>query len=61
MRNSSLVKSSCAEDVTGLKLITEAADAYVICMVGERSVCCRRRIEKYAGGIRSANADMSND
>ena len=30
-------------------------------MVGERSVGCWRCIEKYAGGIRSANADMSND
>ena len=30
-------------------------------MVGERSVSRRRCIEKYAGGIRSANADMSND
>src|SRR5262249_42916736 len=27
-RNSSLVESSCAEDVTGLKLHTEAAGAY---------------------------------
>ena len=40
-RNSSLVESSCAEDVTGLKLCTEAADS--VCremhwMVGERSV-----------------------
>lgn len=26
-RNSSLVESACAEDVTGLKLFTEAADS----------------------------------
>ena len=30
-------------------------------MVGERSVGLRRRLEKDAGGIRSANADMSSD
>jgi len=29
--------------------------------VGERSVSQRRYIVKYIGGIRSANADMSND
>ena len=29
-------------------------------MVGERSVSLRRCVEKHAGGIRSANADMSN-
>ena len=30
-------------------------------MVEERSVSLRRCLEKDAGGIRSANADMSND
>ena len=30
-------------------------------MVGERSVSLRRCLVKDAGGIRSANADMSND
>jgi hypothetical protein len=30
-------------------------------VVGERSVGLRRLIEKLAGDIRSANADMSND
>eukprot|EP00621_Florenciella_sp_RCC1693_P012427 CAMPEP_0182526468 /NCGR_PEP_ID=MMETSP1323-20130603/3212_1 /TAXON_ID=236787 /ORGANISM="Florenciella parvula, Strain RCC1693" /LENGTH=52 /DNA_ID=CAMNT_0024735329 /DNA_START=436 /DNA_END=594 /DNA_ORIENTATION=- len=30
-------------------------------MVGERSVRLRRCAERHAGGIRSANADMSND
>ena len=29
-------------------------------LVEERSVGCRRCIVKYTGGIRSANADMSN-
>ena len=31
------------------------------CMVGERSVGLRRCSVRNAGGIRSANADMSND
>ena len=30
-------------------------------MVAERSVYCRRYIEKYVGKIRSENVDMSND
>ena len=33
----------------------------IIWMVEERSVGLRRWIEKSAGGIGSANADMSND
>ena len=38
MRNSSLVKRSCADNVTGLKHITEDRDNNLIVMVGERSV-----------------------
>ena len=40
MRNSSLVKRFCAENVTGLKHSTEATDSddFVVAMVGERSV-----------------------
>ena len=30
-------------------------------VVGERCVSRRRYVEKHAGGITSANADMSND
>jgi hypothetical protein len=30
-------------------------------VVGERSVSLRRCVVKHAGGIRSANADMSSD
>jgi len=46
----------------GLKLCTEATGAYfVVCAVEERSVSQRRWIVKSAGGIRSANADISND
>jgi hypothetical protein len=33
----------------------------VYCAVEERSVGRRRLLEKVAGGIRSANADISND
>ena len=44
----------------GAKPVTEAADIRKD-MVGERSVSLRRCVEKHAGGIRSANADMSSD
>ena len=37
VRNSSLVKCSCADDVTGLKAVTEAADFALGGVVGERS------------------------
>ena len=37
VRNSSLVKCSGADNVTGLKLTTEAAGAYFVRAVGERS------------------------
>ena len=37
VRNSSLVKCSGAENSTGLKLTTEAAGAYFVRAVGERS------------------------
>lgn len=60
-RNSSLVESACAEDVTGLKSDTEAADLPYGQVVGERCVSLRRCIGRYAGGITSANADASND
>ncbi len=59
-RNSSLIESSCAEDVPGLKPCTEAADIRKD-MVGERSVGLRRSGVNHAGDIRSANADMSSD
>ena len=51
------------EDVTGLKLYTEATKYmfFKCILVGERSVSCRRCAVKHVGGIRSANADMSND
>jgi hypothetical protein len=38
VRNSSLVKCSSAENVTGLKLAAEATDLHLVQVVGERSV-----------------------
>ena len=62
MRNSSLVEQFCAENVWGLKHITEAADALDFqCVVGERSVSLRRHTVRSAGGIGSENAGISND
>jgi len=46
---------------TGAKHSTEATDHTFSMVVEERSVSLRRSIEKLAGDIRSANADMSND
>ena len=43
----------------GAKHTTEAWDCQKT-VVGERSVSLRRRFERTAGDIRSANADMSN-
>ena len=37
-RYSSLVESACAEDVTGLKPVTEAAGVHFVDAVAERSV-----------------------
>src|ERR1041384_615080 len=64
MRNSSLVKWSSAENSTGLKLVTEAADSQflrVLCVVGERSRAREAAGEPSRGGSRSENAGMSNE
>ena len=64
VRNSSLVKCSSADNVTGLKLVTEAAGVRGLRIshaVAERSVSLRRRTVRCAGGIGSENADMSSD
>ena len=62
MRNSSLVESFCAENVTGLKHITEDMEFMIYHgLVGERSVGRRRLTVRLAGGIRSENAGISND
>ena len=44
-RNSSLVESACAEDVTGLKSDTEAADSYAS-MSGRGALCKPEKINR---------------
>ena len=61
VRNSSLVKCSCADDVTGLKLITEAAGVHFVHAVGERSLASEAAAEASRGGLGSENAGMSNE
>ena len=61
MRNSSLVEWSCAENVPGLKLATEAVGSRFIwngrgAFSGQRSQCV-----SYGGVLRSENAGMSSD
>ena len=61
VRNSSLVKCSGAENSTGLKPSPEAADLNLkVQVVEEHCVSLRRSTVRTAGGIRSANADMSS-
>ena len=63
VRNSSLVKWFRAEDLTGLKLGTEATSQTPVRRrraVGERSVLLRRSIVRTAGANRSANVGMSS-
>lgn len=60
-RNSSLVKSSRAENITGLKPGTEATGAYEnMCGRGASHVE-RRSTGRAAGPHGSADADMSSD
>ncbi len=63
VRNSSLVKCSSAENVTGLKLVTEAAGAQPsrLCAVGERSRASEAAASASRGGPGSENAGMSNE
>ena len=61
MRNSSLVKRFCAENVTGLKHSTEATDLiHLYGVVGERSVGETRVTERISVVYRSENAGMSS-
>ncbi len=62
MRNSSLVKRFCAENVTGLKHSTEATDwqFFELLMVGERSVRDTMVTERIPAAYRSENAGMSS-
>ena len=58
-RTSSLIESSCAEDVTGLSQLPKLRVHSNV--RGRRAFCKPRRwIVRSAGGIRSANADMSS-
>ena len=61
VRNSSLVKCSGADNVTGLKLVTEAAGVIFDHAVGERSQASEAAAEASRGGLGSENAGMSNE
>ena len=62
MRNSSLVKRACAENVTGLKHSTEAWDYTRRCvLVGERCHSVEARPARTGGGVTSENGGMSSD
>ena len=61
MRNSSLVKRSCAENVTGLKYSTEDMDVCIYtCVVEERRYLRRSGIVRFRGALSSENVGMSN-
>ena len=62
VRNSSLVKCSGADNVTGLKLVTEAAGViFTDHAVGERSQGSEAAAEASRGALGSENAGMSNE
>ena len=62
VRNSSLVKCSGADNVTGLKLASEAAGASLWRRaVGERSHGREAAAEACRGAVGSENAGMSNE
>ncbi len=59
MRNSSLVKRGCAENITGLKHTTEARKAEKL---GRGAFCRQRRYPgRGAGACRSENVGMSSE
>ena len=61
VRNSSLVKWSGADNVTGLKHGAEATDFVLNGVVGERSHCSEAAAEASRGAVGSENAGMSNE
>jgi hypothetical protein len=61
VRNSSLVKWSSADNVTGLKPRAEATDFCSAGVVGERSHAGEAAAEASRGGMGSENAGMSNE
>src|SRR4051795_9347808 len=61
VRNSSLVKCSGADNVTGLKLVTEAAGViFTDHAVGERSQGSEAAAEASRGGLGREKAGISN-
>ena len=60
MRNSSLIKRSCAENVTGLKCITEDMDSVFIWSGRGALILHRSRVARHGGAVSSENAGMSN-
>jgi hypothetical protein len=62
VRNSSLVKWSCADNVAGLKHTAEAVSFTLLCgWVGERRVAVEAAEESSRGGFTSENAGMSSE
>ena len=61
VRNSSLVKWSGADNVTGLKHGAEATDFIFDGVVGERSHAGEAAAEASRGGLGSENAGTSNE
>ena len=62
VRNSSLVKWSCADNVAGLKRTAEAVSLTQWCgWVGERPACSEAVVETYRGVCGSENAGMSSE
>ena len=61
VRNSSLVKWSGADNVTGLKHGAEATDFTLCGVVGERSHAGEAATEVSRGGMGSENAGTSNE
>jgi hypothetical protein len=61
VRNSSLVKRSCADNVTGLKSATEARDGALSVVVGERPDSGEAQPVRVCGAVRSENAGMSSE
>ena len=61
MRNSSLVESSCADNVTGLSIEPKPRLSSLLLGVEEHSVGSRSQPERVGGSIRRENAGMSNE
>ena len=60
-RNSSLVKRTCAENITGLSTAPKLRVLAIASTVGEHRSSLRRSTAKTAGGPPREYADMSSD